>query len=349
MDISDYSIEAVLLRGSFEHSKLLAMGRVILEPGIVEDGKILNKKKLESALRTLVEKPKFGKMKTRKLIFALPESKSFIHIAELPKNLKEKEESEYIKYQTAQFFPFPLKELYLDYKVRKRDNLKEIILAAVPRDIVNDYLEVFKNLKLQPLCLEVESISLGRSLIDTKQPVLIADIGAKTTNFSLFVEGALRTSFAYGIAGNQFTKTLAENLGITINKAEILKKEIGLNPELKEGKVFLVLQSDIQKIIWEIRKIERYFQEKEQKEIKRVILAGGSALLPYLSEYLTQNLEKPVAIGDPWIKMNIDILEKKEYFEKALELSPILYATCIGLASRALLKNPKTAGINLIK
>lgn len=349
LDISDYSIEVISLKGTIETPRLLSMGRTVLEPGIVEDGKILNKKKLEGALQTLVEKPKFGKIKTRKLIFALPESKSFIHIADLPEDLKGKEESEYIKFQAAQFFPFPLQDLYLDYKTRKRDNLKEVVLAASPRNIVNEYLEVFKSLRLQPICLEIESISLGRSLVDTKQPVLVVDIGARTTNFSLFVEGELRASFVYGIAGNQFTKTLAENLGIAIDEAETLKKEAGLNPKLKEGKIFLVLQKEIQKIIWEIRKIEEYSQEKEDNEIQKIILAGGSALLPHLPEYFTQNLEKPVAIGDPWVKINIDVLKKKKYLEKALEISPILYANCIGSASRALLKKPKTTGINLIK
>ena len=40
LDISDYSIEIISLGGSIERPKLLAMGRTILEPGIVENGKI---------------------------------------------------------------------------------------------------------------------------------------------------------------------------------------------------------------------------------------------------------------------------------------------------------------------
>jgi len=46
IDISDYSIEVISLEGSMENPRLLAMGRTVLEPGIFEDGKILNKEKL---------------------------------------------------------------------------------------------------------------------------------------------------------------------------------------------------------------------------------------------------------------------------------------------------------------
>lgn len=349
LDISDYSVELISLTGFIEKPRLSAMGRVILDPGVVENGKILDKKRLAESLRRLTEKPKFGRLKTKNLIFALPESKSFIHIADLPNNLKQKEEKKYIQFQISQTFPFSLEELYLDSRIRRRDGLSEVILVAVCKEIVDEYLEVFENLKLRPFCLTIESESLSRALIDTKDPVLITDIGARTTNFSLFVEKELKFSFDLGLAGNQFTKSLAERLKIPIEKAEILKKKVGLNPELEEGKVFLTLQRSIQKIIWEINKIEKYFREKENKEIQKIILAGGSAMLPYLPEYLVQNLQKPVIIGDPWTKINIDILKKKEYFQEALEINPLLYATCIGSALRGLVKKPKTAGINLLK
>jgi len=82
--------------------------------------------------------------------------------------------------------------------------------------------------------------------------------------------------------------------------------------------------------------------------IEKIILAGGSAALPHLPEYLAENLEKPVAIGDPWVKINIDILKKKEYFEKALEVNPVFYSTVIGSALRGLSKDPAKEGINLL-
>lgn len=345
LNISDYSIEVISLGGSIERPKLLAMARSVLEPGVVEDGKILDKDKLEGILKTLIEKPNFGKIKTKKFIFTLPESKIFSHFFELPEALGKEQVEKEVEFQAIHNFPFPVKELYFDFKIKE----KEVILVAVQKDIVDDYLMVFKKLRLWPITLEIESMSLARALIGANQEtILIADVGARTTNFSLFSENHLRLSISINIAGNKFSQALMEKLNIPFKEAENLKKEIGLNPEEKEGKTFLILQKEIQEIIFEIKRIEEYFQNKEQKSIEKIILAGGSAALPHLPEYLAENLEKPVLIGDPWEKINIDILKKKEYFEKALEINPVLYAGVIGSALRGLTVNPTRDGINLL-
>jgi type IV pilus assembly protein PilM len=345
INFSDYSIEIISLVGSIEKPKLLALARKTLESGIVEDGRILEKEKLEEVLKDLILKPDFGQIRTKKIIFSLPESKIFLHLFELPEILEKEKAKKEVEFQAIHNLPFPLADLHFDFIMKE----KEVLLAAIQKDIVEDYLDVFEKLKLQPVALEIESISLARSLIENKEEtILILDIGARTTNLGIFDENGLRLSITIDIAGNKFSQALAEKLNLPFLEAENLKKEIGLNPEKREGKVFLILQKEIQGIIAEIKKIEEYFQEKEQKVIEKIILAGGSAALPHLAEYLTDNLEKLVIVGDPWKKINIDILRKKEYFKEALKVNPILYAPVIGSALRGLAKNPQKSDINLL-
>lgn len=350
LDISDYSIEIISLKGSFQKPRLLAIGRKVLEPGAVQDTQILDREILKKTLSELIKLPKFGKIKTNKFIFSLPESKSFILTFELPKDLRKKEELEFIKSEVRTNLPFKIEDLYIDFKIREKAGTKEVLLVAAPKIIVNNYLEVFESLKLQPLAIEIESLSIARSLIrEPNLTILIADIGARTTNFSIFDKNELRFSSTIEIAGNKFTKGLAEGLKISLDEAENLKIEVGLNPKIKEGKIFSILKKEIQAIILEIKNIEKYFQKKENKEFGKIILTGGSAVLPNLCNYLSKELEKPVIIGDPWAKINIDILKKKEYFKKALEINPILYATSIGSALRSLSPNPKKVDLNLMK
>lgn len=345
LSISDYSIKVVVLGGSVEKPKLLAMSREVLGPGTIEDGKILHKERLRIALKSSIEKPNFSKIRTRKLIFALPESKTFIRTFKTPKTLNKKAIKKEIELQIVQNFPFSLKDLYYNFKIENR----EALLVAAQKDVVDDYLKIFRELKLKPVALEIESLSLARSLVKDKEKTdLIADIGARTTSFSIFDRGRLKLSITIDIAGDSFTKALAEKLNISFSKAEIIKKEVGLDPDKREGKVFLILQREIQKIISEIKKISEYFQEKENKPIDKIILTGGSANLFYLTEYLTENLKKPVIVGDPWKIINIDILKSKEYFKKAHKLNPIAYSVVIGSALRGLTKEPRKTDINLI-
>ncbi len=363
LDIADYSIEVISLGGSVEKSKLLAMGRGILEPGIIEDGKILNKENLKKELLNLISNPKFGKIKNRNCIFCLPESKVFLHFFEIPKGLKKEEKLQRIKTEANETFPHPLEELYYDFIIYPDG---EALLVAAPKNIVDDYLDIFKACQIKPIALEVESESLARALItravakggkedlssltrEKEGTVLIADIGTRTTNFGLFDKDRLRLSILIPVAGRKFTLAIAEKLKISFTEAENLKIKTGLNPEAEEGRVFLILQQELREIIEEVKKIEKYFQEKTGKQIEKIILTGGSAQLPYLPEYLSENLGKKVEIGDPWAKINIDILKKKEYLKEALKINPVVFSVSIGLALRGLIKDPKRTGINLIK
>ncbi|MDO8424634.1 MAG: type IV pilus assembly protein PilM [bacterium] len=310
VDISDYSIEIVSLGGSFANPKLLAMGRKVLEPGIFISGSVLGKDKLKENLKELLQNLKFGKLNSKRIVSSVPESKSYIHIFELPQGLDKKETENYIRSQAKENFPYSSDELYFDYQIQNG----KVLLAACPKKIVEDYLEVFRDCGLDPASLEVESLSLGRALIQEgeKENILIADLGARTTNFSLFSAGKLKFSFSLSQAGNNFTQALSEKLGIPLPSAEKLKKEIGLDPQYQEGRMFLVLQKEIQPIVEGARKILVYFREKTGGAIKKIILAGGSSDLSGLPGYLSANLGLPVEIGDPWVRIDIDILKRKE-------------------------------------
>lgn len=346
IDISDYSIEIVSLAGCLSGPRLLAMGREILEPGIFIAGSILDKDKLKKSLKDLLQNLKFGKVESKRIVSAVPESKSYLHISDLPAGLDKKEILEYVRSRAKENFPYPLEELYFDFEIQEG----KVLLAASQKQIVDDYAEIFRDCGLELMSLEIESLSLGRALISEseKENILIADIGARTTNFSLFSEKKLSFSFSLPQAGNNFTQALFEKLGISLPSAENLKKEIGLDPRYQEGRTFLVLQKEIQPIVEEAIKIMAYFKEKTGKIVKKIILAGGSSSLLGISEYLAENTGLAVEIGDPWVKIDIGILKKKEYFQKALEVDPVLYSTAIGAAMRGLERKPEKAGINLL-
>jgi Tfp pilus assembly PilM family ATPase len=107
----------------------------------------------------------------------------------------------------------------------------------------------------------------------------------------------------------------------------------------------MVLQEEIQLIIAKIKETDQFLKEKTGKEIERVILTGGSSLTLNMQEYLSDNLEKEVLIGDSWKKINI----AEFYFKKSLNFEPIFFSSAIGAALRGLARDYKRAGINFLK
>jgi type IV pilus assembly protein PilM len=271
----------------------------------------------------------------------------FTHLFKIDKNLKKNEEIQRIKSEASQSFPFPPEDLYLDYLYQKEN---EVLLVAVQKSIINDYLAVFKKCRIKSLVFETESESLSRSLVSEEEgQFLLVDIGADITYFHAFDNQELKLNFSLPIAGRIFTQRVSEKFDLSFKEAEKMKKEVGLNPEKEEGRVFLILQEKLQQIITKIREIDDYFRDLTDKTIKKIILSGGSALISNLSSYLSDNLDKEVLTGDPWQKVNIDLLKKKEYFKKALEIDPIIYSKAVGSALRGLSGDYKKTGINLIK
>lgn len=343
IDISDHSIEIISLTGSPERAKLLALNRVILKPGVVRDGEIIQKARLEEYLKDSIRKPRFGEIKTKNLILSLPESKTFIHSFYISEDLDNKEKIRDIEQEAEKTFPFPLEELYYDFVINRKNN---ILLAAVPRKIVNDYLEVLKNCQLNPVLFETASESLGRALINNNKTCLIIDVGARITSFSIFDEKELRLSSSLATGGEVFTELIAKNLDISRSEAEGLKIEMGMDPQKERGRLFLILQEEMQKIIKKIGEMNSYFEERTQKKIEEIILAGGAILTLNIKDYLTGILEKEISIVKPWDKIEFNT---NQYLKKSFKLVPIFFSVAIGAALRGLMRDSKKAGINFLK
>jgi len=80
LDISDYSIEAVLLQKKGKSFKIGSYSRFRLSPDIVEDGNILNKDKLKEAINQTLFHAQPKQIKAEKVFLSIPESKVFTKV-----------------------------------------------------------------------------------------------------------------------------------------------------------------------------------------------------------------------------------------------------------------------------
>jgi len=116
IDISDYSVEALWLSKSGE---VLAYGRIVLEEGIVQDGRILKKEQLAEKLKELFLKTKpeslYSEDAHLNAVLSLPESKIFIHYFELPRSLRGEDLQQRVIEEASKVIPYDPQHLYWDY------------------------------------------------------------------------------------------------------------------------------------------------------------------------------------------------------------------------------------------
>ena len=348
LDISDFSIEALQFKKQAGKVAMLAHGRVELEPGIVENGKIVDRERFKEKIKEFLPERKLKRMKTRKVIFSLPESRTFLHIFKLPLDIADEQLSKAIEERALKTIPLEPDKIYFDFQViSRKKSFIEILYVATTKEIVDEYLEVLREAGLEPLVLDIESASLSRAFKNEQVldgGMLIMDIGARTTVLTLFDKETIRISSIVPIAGNHFSKEIAKKLSVSLEEAEELKKNCGLDGEKEGGRVMFILQEALNDILNEAKGIIRFYEQKEKRVVKKVVLCGGSSLIPKIVSYFSSNLGIETKLGDP--SLIYPGLNKIK--AKPAKLHPVLFSNVVGLALRALEEDLESSGINLI-
>jgi type IV pilus assembly protein PilM len=346
LDISDLSLKFLMLRKKGKKILVVSFGESGIEPGIIEGGEIKDEKKLVEILRESIKKVKGKRIKTKYCIASLPEEKAFLEIIQMPL-MSEEDLKSAILFEAENYIPLPLDQVYLDSQIvspiGQNSQKMDVLIAAVPKKIVDSYLSGLKKANFQPIAFEIESQAIARAVIEketTEYPVLIVDLGATRTSLIIFAGKSVRFTTSISISGNDFTETIAKNLGISFSEAENLKKKYGLESKFvikleakimkeEKGKIFEALIPALVDLSQQIKKYIDFYETHFQEKVKKIILCGGGANLKGLTEFLNLELKIPVELANPWINVFGQKEIKGLSFEKSLS-----FTTAIGLALR---------------
>lgn len=280
------------------------------------------------------------KTATREVNFSIPDFSTFFTTFQVP-TMNEDEIPEAIKYEVRPYIPLPLSEITLDWMVTSGEIGKtpiEMLVVAIPNDIISQYQEIAKISGLKLKSLEPEAFSLARVVAQNgeKGVVGVIDIGARSTTCSVIDRGVLKMSHSFNIASNELTERLSRSLSVDYIKAEELKRKYGLLLDKKmelngEQDIRTILSPSVDMIIGESKKVFRKFYQEKGIEVDKIILTGGMAWLPGIKEYLFVDFKKEVLILDPFSSISYapvlrDFLVKKGPF----------YAVSIGLALKGI-------------
>lgn len=302
----------------------------------------LSSQDIAKSLSAILEE---AKIKTKKAVFSIPDFSTFFTWFRLPPMSKEEVPSA-VRYEALQHIPLPLSEVTLDWQViegklsEQEKNRLKILLVAVPKEILNQYQEIATLAQLELQAVEAEVFALSRASIKNEKGVIaLLDIGAQSTTISIIDKGILKRSHSFDISGNEMTKVVSKSLGVDYSKAEALKKKYGLNPISQFLEPDIPYGQDLKKILCpfcdiilaEVKKTAQDFYQVESKETQKIILAGGTALLPGLKEYFVEELRKETEVANPFSYIFCPPILETEL--KAMGPS---YAIAIGAALRGL-------------
>ncbi|HZZ99207.1 MAG TPA: type IV pilus assembly protein PilM [Candidatus Paceibacterota bacterium] len=255
----------------------------------------------------LKELLKKSKISTKEAIASIPSFSTFSTVIEMP-YLSESELAKAIPFEARKYIPIPLDEVVLDWSIigvtgQGPKPTVEIFIAAVPRDETTRYQGIMAGAGLNLKALELENSALIRALLGNDlSATAIVNIGGRSTSILIVNKGYERLSHNYEVGGFEITKSIASSLNVSIEKAEELKKRLGMK-EADDNVITQAMVSLIDMMAFETKRTISAYETTQRQKIARVFLVGGMVNMPNFLNYFKQKLGQEVYIGNAFARI----------------------------------------------
>ena len=330
LDIGSGYLKVVQLKDTKGGYELELFDMLPLPPELIVDGSIIDSLRLIDSLKELLKK---AKIKTKDAVISIAgHSSVIIKRVSLPE-MSEEELSESIKFEAEQYIPFDIEDVNLDFQIlgpKEEAGQMDVMLVAVKKDIINEYLSVVKEAGLNPLIVDVNSFALENIYevsyeIEPDKNIAIVNIGASTINMNILKGGISVFTRDSAVGSNLHTEALQREFNLTYETAERLKKGEAVE-NVSPQDAFSVMDLASEEIIGEVNRSLEYFHE----DINEVILSGGCALVKDFPKLLAEKIGIEVKVMEPLKNIKIPKRFDITYIEEMVPMATV----AVGLALR---------------
>lgn len=337
LDIGSSSIKMIELDGKINNLNLVSLGFENLPAETIIDGQIMEMNVVSDVIQSVCNNHQVNA--THVVTGVSGHSVILKNIVLPPMSREELEES--IDWHAEEHIPYDLADVSLDYQVTmETEDATNVLIAACKRERIDNIKQAIQLAGKTPVVIDVDTFALQNCYEVNYEPtdddvVTLLNIGASTMNVNI-VKGT-RSLFTRDITvgGSQFTDVLQRSLGLNFQQAEALKRGVSDVVDGVEEKSIEPLMNNVTEIVaMEIQKTFDFYRattDDTETQVQKILLSGGGSKLLGLAEELSQRLELPVEVLDPFRKIKVD--PKKFDPDYMKEIVPEM-AVAVGLAVR---------------
>lgn len=334
IDIGSTSIKAVQLRREREKAVLETYGELSLSKyGGVSLGQAVRLQD-EKIIQALLDLKKESGIKTGKANVSIPLKYSFLTTISLPK-MSDSEIEKAIPFEIKRYIPVPITDVVFDWQIMPvspekaaSSNKVDILLVAIYKDIVEKYQNIMKGAGFNEIGFEIEVFSSMRSILYKEiKPILVIDFGAVKTKMAIIENGIFKGAYDFEKGSQDLTMSLARSLNIDFERAEHMKKDIGLSNRPEHKEIISLFEPILSYIIFEANRLMQEYRKKEGGAINKVYLIGGGALLKGLTDFAINKLGMEVENGNSFMK-----IEYPAFLESVLKDIGPIFVNSAGLS-----------------
>ena len=304
LDIGNHSLKIVKMRHLKNGYELEAVGYNELPKGTIEGGEI---RKRDVLLDAITQSVNNCDPNIREVVFSM--SGHGIISDKITFKIEDGENAEeLILWEASQRSPFDVDDITLDYKILRRfqgTQETEVLLVAAKNQIMQSYIDLIYDAALAPVIVDVDAFAITNSYalecagMPDMGTVALLNIGHSMTNITFIKDGIYHSTRDISTAGEFFNRILQRNMGINSEDAvqAIKGKTTGAidMAQLKQSVSYAAeeLSSGIDLAF-------SYYKTSEKTDtIDKIILSGGGAYIPSLTQFLETRHQTKVQISNP--------------------------------------------------
>ncbi len=214
---------------SSSKKKVVKFASVDLPAGLIKDYKVVDVKGLAKVLKSVWSK---FHLKEKTVGIVLPEFSTFTKFFKLP-NLNISELGEAVAWQAQEYLPASSSELNMDWRVvKKTEQGFEVMIVAVNKEILTNYVTAVESAELFPLVVETPSVCLTRITqnVDMGVLTLYKNFGETLLIVSQKLK-VIGTSVIHNLSNEEIVKTA----GRMLSHYSSLQKEVVVEKVLVGG------------------------------------------------------------------------------------------------------------------
>lgn len=338
LDIGSNSIKLVQMRQAKKGWELQKLGLAYLPPEAIVDGSIIDSMTVTNTISGLLKE---HKVKVKEAVSSLAGHSVIIKKVSLAA-MTEEELGESIQWEAEQYIPFPMTDVNIDFQIlgenQDAKGQMDVMLVAVKKDVINDYVNVIKEAGLNPIVMDVDSFALENMVevnytLAPNENVAMVSIGASIMSISVIAGGVTVFTRSTPAGGNQYTEEIQRRFNVSFKEAEDIKlgrPGAQVNPEEAASVVNGVTNNMALEVK---RSLDFFLGGNPSVMIGRIMLAGGAAKTKGLRESLQDRTAMPVELVNPFNGLT---LNPKNFADEYLtEMAPH-FGVAVGLATRRL-------------
>nr|BFE76327.1 hypothetical protein GCM10020092_096280 [Actinoplanes digitatis] len=242
-----------------------------------------------------------------------------------------------LPFQVRDMLPLAVERSLLDFRPLEEPGDNPTVrglLIAVPKDAVLELVQAVQKADLHVVDVDLASFALLRaaSRLDA-QVEAIVDIGAEVTSVVVHTDGEPLIVRTVPRGGVEVTESIATRLGISAPEAEALKCRFGLHGDDRPDTAVAVADA-IRPLINELRSSFTYLASGErQKQVTRISLCGGTALMPGLADHVQKQLGVQVMYADAAVRLRDTREARQRGFDSFVPSAAVSIGLTLGAAA----------------